>query len=94
MKKMDQLLPKVPVGVLAWSQSQATSEALKEISEYAEWFNPSYGIVTEQVVEDVHSLDMQIGSWTVRSHEAADFLFDMDVDAIITDYPDYVDPRN
>ncbi|UXH46213.1 glycerophosphodiester phosphodiesterase family protein [Rossellomorea vietnamensis] len=94
MKKMDQLLPKVPIGVLAWSQSQATPEALKEISEYAEWFNPSYGIVTEQVVEDVHSLDMQIGSWTVRSHEAADFLFDMEVDAIITDYPDYVDPRN
>ncbi|CAN7512549.1 glycerophosphodiester phosphodiesterase [Rossellomorea sp. LjRoot5] len=94
MKKMDQLLPKVPVGVLSWSQSQATPEALKEISTYAEWFNPSYGIVTEQVVEDVHSLDMQIGSWTVRSHEAADFLFDMNVDAIITDYPDYVDPRN
>ena len=94
MKKMDQLLPKVPVGVLAWSHSQATPEALKEISTYAEWFNPSYGIVTEQVVENVHSLDMQIGSWTVRSHEAADFLFDMDVDAIITDYPDYVDPRN
>jgi glycerophosphoryl diester phosphodiesterase len=94
MKKMDQLLPKVPVGVLAWSQSQATPQALKEISTYAEWFNPSYGIVTEQVVEDVHSLDMQIGSWTVRSHEAADFLFDMNVDAIITDYPDYVDPSN
>ncbi|MDX8342404.1 glycerophosphodiester phosphodiesterase [Rossellomorea sp. YZS02] len=94
MKKMDQLLPKVPVGVLAWSQAQATPEALKEISTYAEWFNPSYGIVTEQVVKDVHSLDMQIGSWTVRSHEAADFLFDMDVDAIITDYPDYIDPRN
>ncbi|MCR8847925.1 glycerophosphodiester phosphodiesterase [Rossellomorea sp. SC111] len=94
MKKMDQLLPKVPVGVLAWSHSQATPEELKKISTYAEWFNPSYGIVTEQVVKDVHSLDMQIGSWTVRSHEAADFLFDMNVDAIITDYPDYVDPRN
>jgi glycerophosphoryl diester phosphodiesterase len=94
MKKMDQLLPHVPVGVLAWSRAQTTPEALKEISTYAEWFNPSYGIVTEEVVKDVHSLDMQIGSWTVRSHEAAEFLFDMNVDAIITDYPDYVDPRN
>jgi len=37
---------------------------------------------------------MQIGTWTVRSQEAADFLFDMELDAIITDYPDYVDPRN
>jgi glycerophosphoryl diester phosphodiesterase len=36
---------------------------------------------------------MKIGSWTVRSQDAANFLLDMKVDAIITDYPDYVDPR-
>jgi glycerophosphoryl diester phosphodiesterase len=36
---------------------------------------------------------MKIQSWTVRSHEAAQFLLDMNVDGIITDYPDYVDPR-
>jgi glycerophosphoryl diester phosphodiesterase len=94
MKKMDQLLPKVPIGVLTSNRTHTTPEALKEFSTYAEWFNPSYGIVTEEVVDKVHGLDMQIGSWTVRSQEAADFLFDMNVDAIITDYPDYVDPRD
>jgi glycerophosphoryl diester phosphodiesterase len=94
MKKMDQLLPKVPIGVLTSNRAHTTPEALKEFSTYAEWFNPSYGIVTEEVVDKVHGLDMQIGSWTVRSQEAADFLFDMNVDAIITDYPDYVDPRD
>ncbi len=94
MKKMDQLLPEVPVGVLTSNRALTTPEELKEISTYAEWFNPSYGIVTEEVVNEVHAQGMQIGSWTVRSQEAADFLFDMKVDAIITDYPDYVDPRN
>jgi glycerophosphoryl diester phosphodiesterase len=94
MKKTDQLLPKVPVGVLTSNRTHTTAEALKEFSTYAEWFNPSYGIVTEEVVDQVHAQGMQIGSWTVRSQEAADFLFDMNVDAIITDYPDYVDPRN
>jgi glycerophosphoryl diester phosphodiesterase len=94
MKKMDQLLPKVPIGVLTSNRTHTTPEALKEFSTYAEWFNPSYGIVTEEVVDKVHGLDMQIGSWTVRSQEAADFLFDMNVDAIITDYPDYVDLRD
>ncbi|BCB03961.1 putative glycerophosphoryl diester phosphodiesterase YhdW [Bacillus sp. KH172YL63] len=93
MKKMDELLPKVPVGVLAWDPATTTPEALEEISAYAEWYNPSYGIVTEEVVENVHSLDMQMASWTARSQEAVDFLYEMDVDAIITDYPDYVDPR-
>lgn len=94
MKTMDQLLPKVPIGVLTSKSGDTTAEALKEFSAYADWFNPSYGIVTEELVNQVHSLGMQIGSWTVRSQEAADFLFEMEVDAIITDYPDYVDPRN
>lgn len=94
MKKMDKLLPKVPIGVLTSNRSHTTAEALQEFSTYADWFNPSYGIVTEELVNNVHALDMQIGSWTVRNQEAADFLFDMGVDAIITDYPDYVNPRN
>ncbi|HWL13499.1 MAG TPA: glycerophosphodiester phosphodiesterase, partial [Ureibacillus sp.] len=85
---------KMPIGVLTSNRADTTPEALQEFATYADWFNPSYGIVTEELVEQVHALDMQIGSWTVRSHEAADFLFEMDVDAIITDYPDYVDPRN
>lgn len=94
MKKTNELLPKVPIGVLTSSRLHTTPEALQEFSTYADWFNPSYGIVTEDLVNQVHSLGMKIGSWTVRSQEAADFLFEMKVDAIITDYPDYVDPRN
>ncbi|WP_053363115.1 glycerophosphodiester phosphodiesterase family protein [Bacillus sp. FJAT-27251] len=93
VKKIDQLLPKVPVGVLTSSRAHVTPEALQEFSTYAEWFNPSYGLVSKDLVRQVHELGMKIGSWTVRSQEAADFLIDMGVDAIITDYPDYVDPR-
>jgi glycerophosphoryl diester phosphodiesterase len=94
MKTMDRLLPKVPIGVLTSKRADTTAEALQEFSAYADWFNPSYGIVTKELVNQVHTLGMQIGSWTVRSQEAADFLFEMEVDAIITDYPDYVDPGN
>lgn len=94
MKKVNELLPHVSIGVLTSNRAHTTEQALQEFSAYADWFNPSYGIVTEELVEQVHALDMQIGSWTVRSQEAADFLFDMGVDAIISDYPDYVDPRN
>jgi glycerophosphoryl diester phosphodiesterase len=94
MKKMNKLLPTVPIGVLTSNTAHTTPEALQEFSTYADWFNPSYGIVTKELVNQVHANGMQIGSWTVRSQEAADFLFEMGVDAIITDYPDYVDPRN
>ncbi|MBZ5752897.1 glycerophosphodiester phosphodiesterase [Metabacillus rhizolycopersici] len=94
MKKMNDLVPKVPIGVLTSSRAHTTEQALQEFSSYADYFNPNYGIVTEELVNQVHSLGMKIGSWTVRSQEAADFLLDIKVDAIITDYPDYVDPRN
>ncbi len=94
MKKMNTLLPNVPIGVLTSSKAHTAPEALKEFSAYADYFNPSYGIVTKELVAEVHGLGMKISSWTVRSQEAADFLIEMGVDAIITDYPDYVDPRN
>jgi len=94
MKKMNELLPTVPIGVLTSNIAHTTPEALQEFSTYADWFNPSYGIVTKELVSQVHAIGMQIGSWTVRSQEAADFLFEMGVDAIISDHPDYVDPRN
>lgn len=94
VKKVNELLPRIPIGVLTSNRAHTTLEALQEFSTYADWFNPSYGIVTKEMVEQVHALGMKIGSWTVRTPEAADFLFEMGVDAIITDYPDYVDPRN
>jgi glycerophosphoryl diester phosphodiesterase len=93
MKITNSLLPKVPIGVLTSNRAHTTEQALKEFATYADYFNPSYGIVSKELVDQVHSLGMKIQSWTVRSHEAAQFLLDMNVDGIITDYPDYVDPR-
>ncbi|MDM5224393.1 glycerophosphodiester phosphodiesterase family protein [Peribacillus sp. NJ11] len=94
MKKIDALLPKVPIGVLTSSKAHTTEQALEDFATYADYFNPIYGIVTEDLVNQVHSHGMKISSWTVRSHESAEFLLSMNVDAIITDFPDYVDLRN
>lgn len=93
MKKMNILLPKIPIGVLTSSRGDTTPQALEEFSAYADYFNPSYGIITKELVNQVHVQGMKISSWTVRSRESADFLLEMNVDGIITDYPDYVDPR-
>lgn len=93
MKITNSLLPKVPIGVLTSNRAHTTEQALKEFATYADYFNPSYGIVSKELVDQVHSLGMKIQSWTVRSQEAAAFLLEMNVDGIITDYPDYVDPR-
>lgn len=93
MKITNSLLPKVPIGVLTSNRAHTTEQALQEFATYADYFNPSYGIVSKELVDQVHALGMKIQSWTVRSQEAADFLLEMNVDGIITDYPDFVDPR-
>ena len=93
VKKMNNLLPKVPMGVLTSLKAHTSKQALQDFSAYADYFNPSYSLVTKDLVVQVHNLGMKISSWTVRSHESAEFLLDMGVDAIITDYPDYVVPR-
>ncbi len=90
MKKMNTLLPSVPIGVLTSFKGDTSEQALSEFSQYADYFNPSYSIVSKPLVEQVHALGMKIQSWTVRSHESAEFLLSMNVDGIITDYPDYI----
>ncbi|NRG44951.1 glycerophosphodiester phosphodiesterase [Bacillus sp. CRN 9] len=90
MKKMNKLLPKMPIGVLTSSLKDTTDEAMKAFSKYADYFNPSYGLVNEELVQRVRNHKLKIQSWTVRTPEAAQFLLDMKVDGIITDYPDYV----
>ncbi|WP_338083493.1 glycerophosphodiester phosphodiesterase [Fictibacillus nanhaiensis] len=90
MKKMDKLLPNVPVGLLVYLATDLTEAKLEEFSAYAEYINPSKSLVTSSVVEKVHEQDMGIMAWTVRKPEEVQPLLDAEVDAIITDYPDYV----
>uniref|UniRef100_UPI0034D6E728 glycerophosphodiester phosphodiesterase n=1 Tax=Klebsiella pneumoniae TaxID=573 RepID=UPI0034D6E728 len=42
------------------------------------------------LVRQIHARGMKIYAWTLRSREEADYLLDLRVDGIITDYPDYV----
>lgn len=93
MKKMNKLLPNMPIGVLTASLEHTSNEALNVFSNYADYFNPQYGLVSQELVERAHSYGLKVGSWTVRSQEVAESLIAAGVDAIITDYPDYVNVR-
>ncbi|ASV67076.1 MULTISPECIES: glycerophosphodiester phosphodiesterase [Cytobacillus] len=90
MKLANKLLPRMPIGVLTSSPNDVSDEALKAFRKYADYFNPSIGLVNEELVKKVRKNKMKIQSWTVRTPEAAQFLKEMKVDGIITDYPDYV----
>lgn len=94
MKKMNQLLLNIPIGVLTSNKEHTTEQALKDFSTYADYFNPNYKMLTEELVNQAYSQGMKVFPWTVRSDEAVDFVLDMNIAAIITDYPEYVDARN
>ncbi|WP_455661490.1 glycerophosphodiester phosphodiesterase [Pradoshia sp.] len=90
MKEADQLLPRIPIGVLINKTADTTDAAIEQFSAYAEYYNPSYGLVTAELVTKAHEEGMKVQSWTARSRETVQFLLEMKVDGIITDYPDYV----
>lgn len=86
-----QLLPNIPHGVLAGlTWADVTDEQLAQFATYADFFNPNMNIVTEDLVDRVHLAGMEIYAYTVRTQEQADNLFELEVDGIITDFPEYV----
>ncbi|WP_082233217.1 glycerophosphodiester phosphodiesterase [Halobacillus massiliensis] len=92
VKEMHELLPSIPLGVLL-GNTKVTDEQLTEFASYAEYFNPNKSMITKEFVDRLHSFGLKTQPYTVRDKESADFLMKAGVDGIITDFPDYVDPR-
>lgn len=91
MKKSKELLPDLPHGVLAGpSWANVTEEQLAQFATYADYFNPNMNIVTDELVSDVHEAGMKIFPYTSRTQEQAFHLFNLNVDGIVTDYPEHV----
>lgn len=91
IKKSKELLPEIPHGVLVsrdWRK--ITIQQLEEFATYADYFNPSFNMVTAELVELVHLTNMSMYAYTVRNQSEAGRLYSLGVDGIITDFPDYV----
>ena len=91
VQKSKVLLPNVPHGVLAgMTWKNITDEQLKHFATYADYFNPNMNLLTHDLVDRIHTADMNTWPYTVRTQEQADRLFNLGVDGIISDYPEYV----
>ncbi|MFC3039812.1 glycerophosphodiester phosphodiesterase [Virgibacillus xinjiangensis] len=91
VKKSKELLPELPHAVLAgMSWADVSMEELNEFASYADYFNPNMNIVTPELVDMVHTAGLEIYPYTSRSQEQAYHLFDLNVDGIVTDYPEHV----
>ncbi|MGJ9460690.1 glycerophosphodiester phosphodiesterase [Oceanobacillus sp. CF4.6] len=91
VQRSKELLPNIPHGVLAGlTWAEVTDEQLAQFAAYADYFNPNMNIVTDELVDRAHIAGMKIYPYTVRAQEQADNLFELGVDGIITDFPEYV----
>jgi glycerophosphoryl diester phosphodiesterase len=79
--------PTLPTGLLnAHGESLQTDLDRAESAGHVA-INPWYGIVTKEFVDRAHSLGIAVNVWTVDDPEQIRSLFEMGVDAIITNVP-------
>ena len=69
------------------------SEALYRPTDYlkttgANALHPNYITLTKDIVEEAHSLGVEINTYTVNKEEHIRMIKAMNVNAIITNYPD------
>ncbi len=62
--------------------------ALDRIEFTPEWCSPHYTLLTPEVVEQFKEMGIKLAPWTVDTVEDLQSMVDMNVEAIITNYPD------
>lgn len=63
---------------------------LEDLGYVPEIYSPYYKLVSANVVDTVHKKGMRIIPWTVNEVEEMETLIEMEVDGIITDYPNRI----
>jgi len=69
-------------------ESEDYQEKIKALGFKPHVISPFYKLVTEELVDYAHDKNMLVVPWTVNDVKEAERLVGLDVDGIITDYPD------
>jgi glycerophosphoryl diester phosphodiesterase len=86
IKNVHKLDENIPTGILFGGKVENPCEMADELG--ATYLSPYWGIVTEDMVKDVHSNNLKLNLWTVNETDIMKKLIDLGVDAITTDKPD------
>jgi len=82
---------KYPKPVIAFLVGEGTlTENLAKLDFLPEIYSPNYKLLEKQEVNALRTLKMKIIPWTVNEDAAIDQLLALQVDGIITDYPEKV----
>ncbi len=84
MRRYKQVQPEVPVGILG----TPPIAQLPELAGWADQVNPSFRSFDAHYVDRVHSLGMDVLTWTVDGSGDMDAVLDRGVDGVITNRPE------
>lgn len=80
--------PQIQLAYLVGKQMVSLEDAMSKLNFTPEIFSPDYIIVDKKLVKAVHKKGMKILPWTVDKYEDIQFMIDLKVDGLITNYPD------
>lgn len=89
LKVLHQKYLKVTLGFLTGEKEVSMKKNLANLGFNPNFYNPHYGMVTPQMVDTCHNANMLITPWTVNDLAEMKKVKDLNVDGIITDYPNF-----
>jgi len=89
LKVLHKKYPKVALGFLTGDNKVTMDKNLTDLGFSPQFYNPHYGMVTPEMVNTCHSKNMLICPWTVNEIADMKKVKALNVDGIITDYPNY-----
>ncbi|GEN82511.1 glycerophosphoryl diester phosphodiesterase [Sporosarcina luteola] len=92
LKTVHKLEPSIPLIQLysVKNETMPTKRQLRKVAKYASGIGINENVVTEEFVELVHEVDLDIHPFTVNEEAAMRRMIDLGVDGIFTDKPDQV----
>jgi glycerophosphoryl diester phosphodiesterase len=79
--------PELKLGFLTDNKTATFEENIAKLGFNPALYNPNYKLVTEELVRKCHAAKMLIEPWTVNTLEDMKKMKALNVDGIITDYP-------
>ncbi len=80
--------PKVTVGFLTSNAKTTFEDNIEKLGFVPDIYSPTFSLVTPELISKVHAKKSKLVPWTVNTKEDMQRMILMDVDGIITDYPD------
>lgn len=78
------------VTALLIENEQSLDQNIENLGYTPEIYSPYHELVTPDLIEKAHRKNMRVIPWTVNDTTRMQQLIDMDVDGIITDYPNLI----